>query len=57
MMIHTGYSGTELKLHWAAPDTLPGVATEHWDVGPPFSNPAGPVLLVRIPCVVEPDST
>jgi hypothetical protein len=57
VMIHTGHSGTELTVHpSASADTLRGDATEHWDFGPPFSNPGGPVSLVRVPCLVEPGS-
>jgi hypothetical protein len=55
VMIHTGLSGTELRVRpTASADTLRGEAAEHWDVGPPFSNPGGPVSLVRIPCLADP---
>lgn len=58
VMIHTGHSGTELTVRpTASADTLRGNATEHWDVGPPFSNPGGAVSLARVPCPGEPSST
>jgi hypothetical protein len=57
VMISSGHSGVELMLRASAStDTLRGHATEHWDMGPPFSESGGSVSLTRIPCRGEPGS-
>jgi hypothetical protein len=51
IMISTGFSGSALTVAARADgDTLHGRGVEFWDMGP-TENDAGPVTLVRIPCV------
>lgn len=50
IVISTGFTGSTLVVGAGGGDTLRGRAVAFHDVGP-TSNDAGPVTLVRVPCV------
>lgn len=50
IVMSTGFSGSQLTLGAAGADTLRGSGTAFGDAGP-WRNDAGPVTLVRVPCV------